>query len=652
MQLELEVSDFHYPYPLLIITGKGGVGKTVLTAALGTASAASGLSTLLVELGGQRQLLPMLSDTPGRLLDEPVEGPVELSATLAWESLDADRLLARWLSGRSMGLVADRLERTGALSVIATSVPGIQDVLVLGYLRSTLESGRWDRIIVDGPASGRARELLRAPRQVAQAATEGPVHDQGRRAHDLLTDHDASAVVLVTIPEETPVNETIETAFDIEDDPGVRLGGVIVNRIFPHREPPASFDAHPLGPGIRAQHATNIANMARLDEELPVPRRETLELPQGIRSPADIAALFNPPPELAVPSNSPRPKSDPDAIDALLQRPVVITVGTGGVGKTTMSAALAVRATQLGKSVALITIDPAKRLIDALGLETLDDDLRPVPVATGALKATMLDPGRTFERIIRQQASSDDHAERILASPLAHQLADSLSGMTEYMAVERLWELHADPAIDLVIVDTPPSSDALAFLDAPTLLARLLDNRMYKMLVHTKKRSIFDRAIGGFVNQLVSVVGGAVVRDAVAFFQSFEGIEDGFRQRGDEIHELLRSNDHTGVALVASPTGASLDNARAFTQQLADAGAVPELTIINRLTPEVPDAGRSKIAAQIVGHLRKKRAAEHVNIADYLHDAHTPVVLVDDLATPVTNLASIIDLANRIASNT
>ena len=177
----------------------------------------------------------MLSKSPGQLLARAVDGVVELTPNLAWESLDPDRLLAGWLSGRNMGLVADRLERSGALSVIATSVPGIQDVLLLGHLRSMLETGRWDRIIVDGPASGRARELLRAPRQVAEAAVEGPIHDQGTRAHALLTNEELCALVLVTVPDETPVNETIETAFDAEDDPGIHLGGVIVNRMFPHR---------------------------------------------------------------------------------------------------------------------------------------------------------------------------------------------------------------------------------------------------------------------------------------------------------------------------------------------------------------------------------------------------------------------------------
>ena len=645
------MSDFQYPYPLLIIAGKGGVGKTVLTAAIGTASAGGGLSTLIVEIDDQRQLLPLVTESPGGLIDAPVEGAVQLSSNLWWESLNPDRLLAAWLSGHSMGLVADRLERSGALSVIATSVPGIREVLVLGYLRAMLETGRWERIIVDGPASGRARELLRAPRQVAEAATEGPIHDQGARAHALITDPELCAAVLVTLAEETPVNETIETAFDIEDDPGIRLGGVIVNRLFPHGEPPKSFDAYPLGEAIRARHGENVANVDRLDHELPVPRETTLEQPGGIRGPQDLVNLLQPP---EVPTSPAAPPASIETfadnrgqLDSLLERSIVVTVGTGGVGKTTIGAALASRAAQLGRSVALVTIDPAKRLADALGLEDLDDELHPVPIAGGRLHATMLDPGETFARIVRLHASDAAHAERILTSPLAHQLTDSLSGMTEYMAVERLWELHNDPDIDLVVVDTPPSSDALAFLDAPTLLARLLDNRMYQMLVHSKRRSLLDRAVGTVVAQLVAVVGGTVVRDAVSFFQSFAGIEDGFRERGDLIHQLLRSAD-TGVVLVASPTGASLENAASFQAQLGEAGVEPHLTIINRCTPKVPSAGRSKAARAIVDHLRHKRAAEHENIAKHLAHSTVPAVLVDDLPAPVTSLTSVLALAESL----
>ena len=126
-------------------------------------------------------------------------------------------------------------------------------------------------------------------------------------------------------------------------------------------------------------------------------------------------------------------------------------MGTGGVGKTTLGAAIAWREACRGRSVALITIDPAKRLKDALGLEELDDVLRQVDVdGDGQLQATMLDPGKTFERVVRSEASDDSHAERILSSPMAQQLTGSLSGMTEYMAVERLWQLHTDPDLSLI----------------------------------------------------------------------------------------------------------------------------------------------------------------------------------------------------------
>jgi len=587
----------------------------------------------------------MLAPDPDELAEPDAEGIVRISDTLSWESISPDRLLAGWLSGRSMGLIADRLERSGALSVIASSIPGIKDVLLLGHLRATLESGKWDRIIVDGPASGRARELLRAPRQVAEATSEGPIFDQATRAHDLLTDTASTAVLLVTLPEETPVNETIETAFDIEDDPGVHLAGVVVNRVFPHREPPKSFDAHPLGPNVRARHDANVENIARLQAELPVPRATTVEHPGGVVTRSDIDRLIDPADALADADDGDGPIVDPAALDAALKRPIVITVGTGGVGKTTLGAALAVRAAQAGRSVALVTIDPAKRLADALGLDELTDALQDVPLdGAGRLQATMLDPGKTFERVVRRHADDDAHAERILASPLAEQLTDSLSGMTEYMAVERLWELHTDDGIDLVVVDTPPSADALAFLDAPTLLARLLDNRVYKILVHGKRRNVFNRALGGLVGQLVSVVGGAVVRDAVDFFKSFDGVEDGFRERGDAIHDILRSDD-TAFVVVASATGASLDNARTFVTDLEAAGVDPQLTIVNRCTPEVPKAGRSKIAGEIVSHLRHKRSAERANMVAYQGTTSLPLLVVHDLPLPVTSLASVEALA-------
>ena len=645
--------DFQYPFPLLIIAGKGGVGKTVLTAAIGTEAVRAGHSTLLIELGGQEQLLPLLTDgfsTNSDLPEPDDEGIISLGTNMSWLGLSPDRLLAGWLSGRNMGLIADRLERSGALSVIATSVPGIKDVLLIGFLRRLVELDRFDRIIVDGPASGRARELLRAPMMMAEVTTEGPIFDQATRGHELLTNSASTALLFVTLPEETTVNETVETAFDAEDQPGIHLAGVTINRVFPEDEPPKTFGEDPIGQALQRRYHSNVEQIARLADELPVPQWSTPENPHGVSSPQHISELIEG--EFQVTENDADDielaGSDFADLHAALDVPIVVTVGTGGVGKTTLGATLAWREACRGRSVALITIDPAKRLADALGLERLDDDLRDVSIAgTGRLQATMLDPGRTFERVVRAEATNEAHAERILASPLSAQLTDSLSGMTEYMAVERLWQLHTDPEIDLVVVDTPPSSDALAFLDAPTLLARLLDNRLYNVLVHGKRRSFVDRAISGIVGQLVSTVGGAVVRDAVEFFKSFEGVEEGFRTRGDQIHDLLRGNE-TSVIVVASPTGRSLGNADDFIEQLRSAGVEPSLTIANRCTPNTALPGRSKAATKIADHLRVKRYCESVNLHRYKQSSTLPLVRVDDLATPVVSLDGIAELSAQL----
>ena len=653
--MDIDVSDLDYAFPLLIITGKGGVGKTVLTAAVGSASARRGHSTLIVEIAGKEQLPPLLTNNVDKITNAPPERTVHrLAEGLQWEAISPDRLLARWLSGHSMGLIADRLEKSGALSVIASSIPGIRDVLFLGYLRALVESGKWDRIILDGPASGRLREMLRAPRQVAEVAAEGPVFEQATQAHGMLTDPETTGIVLVTLPEEMPVNETIETAFDVEDDPGVQLAGVVVNRIFPESEPPRSFDAHPFGGRVRARFEMNTENVERLEAELPVPRVTTRENARGVSSPADLDELIDP--AVAQPldpdsggAQQATPEGDPEALNAALQAQIVVTVGTGGVGKTTIGAALAVRAAQAGKSVALVTIDPAKRLKDSLGLTELDDELREVPLGgAGRLQATMLDPGSTFERLVRSHAQDETHAQRILGNPLGAQLADSLSGMTEYMAVERLWELHTDPEIDLVVLDTPPSADALEFLDAPNLLARLLDNRLYGLLVHGKRGSIVNRALGGIVGQLVSVLGGTVVNDAVEFFRSFEGIEAGFRERGDAIHEILRG-EKTAFVVVATATGRSLNDAVRFAGQLGEAGVSPSLTAINRLTPPVPPAEPSAEGDAIVDHIRRRRAAELENLAAQRSSIATPLIVVEDQPTPVASIETVIALADQLA---
>ena len=573
-----------------------------------------------------------LGHDPNDLPAADDNGLVRLDEHLGWISLSPERLLAAWLSGRSMGMIVDKLESSGALSVIASSVPGIKDVLVLGRIRAILEDDGWERVIVDGPASGRARELLRSPRLLADAAAEGPVASQGERAHELLIDAERSAVHLVTLPEETPVNETIETAYDLEDDPGIQLAGVVVNRAFPVDPVPATLKRHPSHALLARGHDDLKRTLARLDEDLPIARRIVAEEPA-------------PPPPDTTPFQD---TATPEALHSLLERQVVVTVGTGGVGKTSVGAALALRASHLGHRVALVTIDPARRLADALGLDDLDDDLRPIDTRGGTQTwATMLDSRRTFDRVIRANAHSDEQAEAILASPLSNQLADSLAGMTEYMAVERVWELVNDPEVDLVIVDTPPSSDALAFLDAPDLIARLLDNRIYRLLVHEGKRSIVERALGGLVSQLISIVGGAVIRDAQDFFRKFGGMEEGFRERSSAIKELLRGDDAAFV-VVASPSAISLQNAADFTEQLRASGVEPEMMVANRCTAHPGEPIGKPKADALLDVLRLRHQSEQHALGEQVHKIGLPVQSIPELGEPVTSLDGVVELAEQL----
>lgn len=643
--------QIEYPFPLLIIAGKGGVGKTVVTAALGTVSAERGHSTLVVELGGQHHLPPLLTDNPEAKGKPDSEGIFELGPNISWISFSPERLLAGWLSGRSMGLIADRLESSGALAVIASSVPGIQDALMLGRLRAIIDSGRFDRVIVDGPASGRARELLRAPGLLAEVASEGPIASQVAQAIDLITDPARAAVLLVTLPEETPVNETIETAFDIEEDPGVALAGIVVNRVFPADPPPKAAATHPSGPALIERHNALVSTHERLDAELPIPRLIVPERAAGITTPAHIADLFSGGGTGgdgdSSGSHAVVSKEASAARDTVLARRIVITVGTGGVGKTTVGAALAHRAADEGHRVALITIDPAKRLADALGLDQLDDDLRLVYESPtgGSFHATMLETASTFQRIVRRYSDTPEKADHLLSSPLSTQLSNSLTGMTEYMAVERLFELASDD-FDMVVVDTPPSADALAFLDAPELLARLLDNRIYRLLVHDGRKNIVSRALGGLVAQLVSIVGGKVVADAVAFFKAFGGMEQGFRDRADEIFALLRS-DETSFVVVTAPTEASLENAELFVEQLRETGVSPELTIANRCTPDPSPPSKTKSLDAMLAHLRRRHAYEQTSLAEFTNRG-TPVLTLNELVGTVASLDAVKRLSQEL----
>ena len=268
---------------------------------------------------------------------------------------------------------------------------------------------------------------------------------------------------------------------------------------------------------------------------------------------------------------------------------MVICAGPGGVGKTTIAAAIALDAAHQGRRACVVTIDPARRLADALGLEDLTNEPRRVDIGDdgrGELWALMLDTKRTFDSLVTQYSAQEDQAKAILANPFYRNISSALSGTQEYMAVEKLYELHSSGQFDLVVVDTPPTRHALDFLEAPRRLTRFLNNRIFRLLMMPTRAGLraVNLATQLFLRTVAKVIGGEVVREAVAFFTAFEGMEQGFRDRASRVEALLAAPT-TRYVLVAAPRRAAVEEATYFADRLAGASAQVAVLVINRMFP-------------------------------------------------------------------
>ena len=267
--------------------------------------------------------------------------------------------------------------------------------------------------------------------------------------------------------------------------------------------------------------------------------------------------------------------------------------GSGGVGKTTTAAVIGLEAARCGRRAVVVTIDPARRLADALGLE---DGLAPVPQrialegVDGELWAMMLDTAAAFDDVVRRNAADVEQAERILTNTFYRNIAGALSGTQEYMAAETLHQLHGDERFDLVVVDTPPSRNALDFLEAPGVLARFLDHQLFRLMMLPARTGmkVVTAATQPLLRAVGRVVGSDVLADAVAFFQAFAGMEAGFRERADDVMGLLRS-DATRYVIVASPHRDTVTEAVWFAGKLAEQGITNVAGVANRVHPSFGD---------------------------------------------------------------
>jgi len=305
-------------------------------------------------------------------------------------------------------------------------------------------------------------------------------------------------------------------------------------------------------------------------------------------------------------------------VDALLddrRTGIIVCCGSGGVGKTTTSAALALRAAERGRKVVVLTIDPARRLAQSMGIEELDNTPRPV-VGVGAdggsLDAMMLDMKRTFDEVVESQASPEK-AKQILENPFYVALSSSFAGTQEYMAMEKLGQIHTDArrdgSYDLIVVDTPPSRSALDFLDAPERLSSFLDGRFIKLLLAPAKgpARLMTAGFSMVTNALTKVLGAQVLRDMQTFVAAFDTLFGGFRQRAQKTFELLQA-DETAFLVVASPEPDALREAAYFVERLSEDDMPLAGLVVNRASPQMQSDVTADEAMAAAQRLRKSDA--------------------------------------------
>lgn len=269
---------------------------------------------------------------------------------------------------------------------------------------------------------------------------------------------------------------------------------------------------------------------------------------------------------------------------------IIVTCGAGGVGKTTTAAAVAVRSAERGRRTVVLTIDPARRLAQSMGLTELDNTPTRVDEVAGRLDAMMLDMKRTFDEIVESH-TTPEKARQILDNPFYQALSSSFAGTQEYMAMEKLGQLRQRDEWDLVVVDTPPSRSALDFLDAPERLGSFLDGRLIRLLGAPARAGgraymrVFSAGMTLVASAFNRVLGGELLRDVQTFVTALDTMFGGFRERAEHTYALLQRPE-TAFVVVAVPEPDALREASYFVERLEADGMPLAGVVLNRMHPD------------------------------------------------------------------
>lgn len=347
------------------------------------------------------------------------------------------------------------------------------------------------------------------------------------------------------------------------------------------------------------------------------------------------------------------------AVDEILAgKDICICAGSGGVGKTTTSAAIAAGMAARGKKVCVLTIDPAKRLADSLGLRELGNEAKRVDPALfeaqgveieGELWAMMLDAKATFDDLVARQAPDEESRDRVLENRIYQQISNALAGSQEYMAMEKLFELHTEDRFDLLVLDTPPSRNALDFLDAPRRLTQFIEGRSLRVFMRPTGLAarVAGRGATVALGVLKRIVGFDLLADLAEFFNAFSGMVDGFQARAKRVNSLL-ADPHTCFLVVCGPQGEPISEAVYFHRKLVEAKLPFGGVIVNKVHyPAEELRGEGDDSAGLVAALAERLGSEDLagrvaeNFSDYQALAERDARNIEHLAAELRTSATI-----------